>query len=40
MRRRGDVVDVSAVTRGTHSTRGGYLWHGEIRIWDNEVLMG
>jgi transcriptional regulator with XRE-family HTH domain len=41
MQQRGDVIDVVAVTRGTHEfERGGYLWRGEMRIWDNEILMG
>jgi hypothetical protein len=41
MRQRGDMLDVSAETRGTQALdEGGYLWRGELRIWDNEVLMG
>src|SRR3954447_12608964 len=41
MRQRGDVLDVTAETRGTQELdEGGYLWRGELRIWDNEVLMG
>jgi hypothetical protein len=41
MRQRGDVLDVTAETRGTQGLdEGGYLWRGELRIWDNEVLMG
>ena len=22
------------------SRRGGYLWRGQLRLWDNEILMG
>jgi transcriptional regulator with XRE-family HTH domain len=40
MRQRGDNVEVVAVTRGTPLDEGGYLWRGEMRVWDNEVLMG
>ena len=40
MSQRGDTVEVLAITRGTPIEGGGYLWQGEMRIWDNEVLMG
>jgi len=41
MRQSGADLDVVAVTRGTHEfEQGGYLWRGEMRIWDNEILMG
>lgn len=40
MSQRGDTVEIVAVTRGTALEGGGYLWHGEMRVWDNEVLMG
>lgn len=44
MRQSGDLLDVIAVTRTTDGAhefeRGGYLWRGEMRIWDNEILMG
>jgi len=40
MSQRGDTVEIVAVTRGTPIERGGYTWHGEMRVWDNEVLMG
>ena len=40
MSQRGDTVEIVAITRGTPVEGGGYLWHGELRIWDNEVLMG
>ncbi|WIN00723.1 helix-turn-helix transcriptional regulator [Actinoplanes oblitus] len=41
IRQTGDSLDIAAVTRGTHAfEEGGYLWRGEMRIWDNEILMG
>jgi DNA-binding XRE family transcriptional regulator len=41
MRQKGDNIDVVAVTRGTYAfEKGGYLWRGELRLWDNEILMG
>ena len=40
MRQRGHNVEVAAATRGTPLDEGGYLWRGEMRVWDNEVLMG
>ncbi|MGH3569097.1 MAG: hypothetical protein ACRDRH_24350, partial [Pseudonocardia sp.] len=40
MSQRGDTVEIVAVTRGTPLEGGGYMWHGEMRVWDNEVLMG
>lgn len=29
-----------AATRGRTIDRGGYLWAGEARLWDNEIVMG
>ncbi|MQB02470.1 MAG: helix-turn-helix domain-containing protein, partial [Actinobacteria bacterium] len=41
LRQRGDVAEVVAITRGTQAfEEGGYLWRGELRIWNNEVLTG
>src|SRR4051812_18450622 len=41
MRQRGELLHVTAETRGTQQLdAGGYLWRGELRLWDNEVLMG
>lgn len=37
---RGDTVEIVAVTRGTPLEGGGYLWRGETRLWDNEILLG
>jgi hypothetical protein len=35
-----DHISVSAVTRGTEVVEGGYLWRGELHLWDSEYLMG
>ncbi|MGH3611546.1 MAG: helix-turn-helix transcriptional regulator [Pseudonocardia sp.] len=40
MTQRGEAVEVVAVTRGTPLEDGGYMWRGEMRVWDNEILMG
>jgi hypothetical protein len=40
IRQHGDLAEIVAVTRGTALEEGGYLWRGELRLWDNEVLMG
>lgn len=37
---RGDDLRVEATTRGIAVEDGGYLWRGEMRLWDNEILMG
>jgi len=37
---RGDDLRVEATTRGIPVEDGGYLWRGEMRLWDNEILMG
>ena len=37
---RGDDLRVEATTRGIPVEDGGYLWRGELRLWDNEILMG
>jgi hypothetical protein len=34
------VAEIEAVTRGTPLEEGGYLWRGEMKLWDNEILMG
>jgi transcriptional regulator with XRE-family HTH domain len=36
----GDLIQVEATTRGISIEDGGYLWRGELRLWDNEILMG
>ncbi|MEV7228945.1 helix-turn-helix transcriptional regulator [Polymorphospora sp. NPDC051019] len=39
-RQQGDLIEVQTVTRGISVEDGGYHWRGELRLWDNEVLMG
>lgn len=34
------MAEIVAVTRGTPLEEGGYLWQGELRIFDNEALIG
>jgi len=34
------AYEVQATSRGVEIPEGGYLWRGEFRLWDNEVLMG
>ncbi len=37
----GDKLSIATTTRGTQAyEEGGYLWEGELRLWDNEILMG
>jgi transcriptional regulator with XRE-family HTH domain len=40
IRQEGELIQVSTVTRGLSADEGGYHWSGELRLWDNEVLMG
>jgi hypothetical protein len=41
MRQQGDLIQIVATTRGAVShEEGAYLWHGELRLFDNEALMG
>lgn len=35
-----DLIDIRTITRGLSVDDGGYHWHGELRLWDNQVLMG
>jgi transcriptional regulator with XRE-family HTH domain len=37
---RSDALRITAVTRGTPVDDGGYLWEGDLRVFDNEALMG
>ncbi len=34
------LLQVATITRGLSEAEGGYHWSGELRLWDNEVLMG
>jgi transcriptional regulator with XRE-family HTH domain len=39
--RQGDHMTMDALSRGSVTLEeGGYLWRGELRIWDNQILMG
>lgn len=37
---RGQDLDIRALERGLDVQDGGYLWRGQLRLWDNEILMG
>lgn len=37
---RSDRFAIRALERGDELERGGFLWAGEVRLWDNAVLMG
>ena len=36
----GELIQIEAKARGRPVEEGGYLWRGELRLWDNEILMG
>lgn len=40
IKQRGTDLDIAALERGLDSVDGGYLWRGQLRLWDNELLMG
>ena len=40
IRQRGTDLDIVALERGISTEEGGYLWRGQLRLWDNEILMG
>jgi hypothetical protein len=40
MQQQGAMIRVRALERSEENVRGGYVWAGELRIWDNHVLMG
>jgi transcriptional regulator with XRE-family HTH domain len=40
LRQQGDLIQIEALERGRPIEEGGYLWRGELRLWDNEDLMG
>jgi hypothetical protein len=39
-RQEGELILVSTLTHGLSEKEGGYHWSGELRLWDNEILMG
>jgi transcriptional regulator with XRE-family HTH domain len=36
----GSTIQIEALERSSENDRGGYLWRGELRLWDGQVLMG
>jgi transcriptional regulator with XRE-family HTH domain len=34
------TYELRTLTRGIDVEEGGYMWRGELRLWDNEILMG
>lgn len=40
LRQEGELIHIAAQRRGLSAQQGGYLWTGELRLWDNEVLTG
>jgi transcriptional regulator with XRE-family HTH domain len=40
IKQEGSTLNVASLTRGLSVEEGGYLWSGELRLWDNEILMG
>lgn len=35
-----ELIEVATITHGLSAEEGGYHWGGELRLWDNEILMG
>src|SRR3954447_12759800 len=35
----GSTIQIEALERSSENERGGYLWRGELRLWDGQVLM-
>jgi len=40
LRQQGDLINLQTISRGISIEGGGYHWRGELRVWDNEVLIG
>ena len=40
LQQQGELIRVSTITHGLSDEEGGYHWDGELRLWDNEILMG
>jgi transcriptional regulator with XRE-family HTH domain len=40
IRQQGEQLRIETTTRGIAVEDGGYHWKGELRLWDNEVLIG
>lgn len=35
-----EIIQVHALDRGLSVAKGGYLWTGQLQVWDHEILMG
>lgn len=40
LHQRAELIELHTLTRGIEVEDGGYHWRGELRLWDNEILMG
>ena len=40
IKQEGSTLHIATLTRGLSVEEGGYHWNGELRLWDNEILMG
>lgn len=40
IKQEGNTLHIATLTRGLSVNEGGYHWNGELRLWDNEILMG
>jgi hypothetical protein len=40
MTQEGSAIRVRALERSEENTRGGYVWAGELRAWEEHILMG
>lgn len=40
IRQEGTLLRIATITRGLSEEEGGYHWNGELRLWDNELLLG
>jgi hypothetical protein len=38
LRQHGSTIHIEALERSAENERGGYLWRGEMRLWDGQVL--
>jgi transcriptional regulator with XRE-family HTH domain len=40
IKQEGDLLQIATISRGLRVEEGGYHWSGELRLWDNELLLG
>jgi transcriptional regulator with XRE-family HTH domain len=40
MKQEGELLQIATITRRLSVDEGGCHWSGELRLWDNEILMG